>query len=78
MGNGPSQVSGAGGSNSAGGGAAQAVGGNALSGSGVGLAGYTNFITDAREKYLFAAAGNRGWLENGREEVGTFEIDVSQ
>lgn len=39
--------------------------------------GHTAFVADQREKYLFAACGNRGWLENGREEIGTFEIDPS-
>ena len=31
---------------------------------------------DAREKYLFTAHGSRGWLENGKEEVSTFEINA--
>lgn len=49
-----------------------------LATSGIGNGGYTSFAVDQREKYLFAACGNRGWLENGREEVGTFEIDVAR
>lgn len=57
----------------------QAGSGSGTSGaSGLGNAGYTSFVVDQREKYLFAACGNRGWLENGREEVGTFEIDVGR
>lgn len=43
-----------------------------------GNGGHTAFVVDQREKYLFAACGNRGWLENGREEIGTFEIDTGR
>lgn len=42
-----------------------------------GNGGHTAFVVDQRERYLFAACGNRGWLENGREEIGTFEIETS-
>lgn len=45
---------------------------------GIGNGGYTSFIADQGEKYMFAACGNRGWLENGREEIGTFEIDTAR
>lgn len=38
---------------------------------------FTTFVADPREKYLFATYGNRGLLESGREEIATFEIDVS-
>lgn len=58
---------------------AQGMNGATVNGAGsAGLAGYTNFVVDAKEKYLFASSGSRGWLENGREEVGTFEIETAR
>lgn len=38
-------------------------------------AGATCLLMDPMGKYLFAASGGRGWLENGREEVGVLRID---
>lgn len=57
--------------------AGNGINGNLASGAS-GSGGYTNFVADAREKYLFGSCGNRGWLENGREEIGTFEIDAAR
>jgi len=34
----------------------------------------TTLRTDAKGNYLYAAAGGRGWIENGKEEVTTFSI----
>ena len=38
-------------------------------------AGATCLLMDPMSKYLFAASGGRGWLENGREEVRVLRID---
>lgn len=35
-------------------------------------------VVDPRDQYLFAASGGRGWLENGKEEVATFEISLEK
>lgn len=36
--------------------------------------GCTSLATDMRGKYLFAANGGKGWVENGLQEVGCFEV----
>ena len=38
--------------------------------------GATCLLMDPMGKYLFATSGGRGWLENGREEVGVLRIDT--